>query len=261
MILGSMSVLSSFVSTLNLSQDLLNFNKNYRTNFSDPYTRKWFMEYEIKKAEDISVQNEENNAIIRGEKKKKEKMISEIIPLDKPDEMIFDNPVEGILQIFDGRYLTLNDSQRSEYLKTFMVYIHQLNNSQKDSLLKDFYLSLEKKRFACNNDYQLMVLLYLIGSYLEINIKVGERVIVFENVNAWLELDIYKNKLKVIQNSIIPELELTNEYKKFIPINKKNTIKEITEISLEFNLPIKKIDENNKEIKLKKEELIINLYN
>jgi hypothetical protein len=249
---------AEFIDKYNLNSDLKNFPKLYTINPSSPFNKKWNIEYIITHADTVHEQNENNNAIIRGEKRKKERMLSELIPIKNEDlvsDISFPATGSGIMElllyILDNRYLTLEDYQKKEYLKTFIAYISQINNSQKNQIFKDYF---ENKLKEGLNKYQCFVFLHIMGIYLEVNFKV-ENIVIKGGNKAWISLEFNNNgNIKPLTNSVVDNLDI-DKCKDFYLITKKSTMVDIISICNEFGLPIK-----NGETKLKKEVIIANIY-
>jgi hypothetical protein len=249
---------SNFIDKYELNEDLKNFPELYTLNPSSPYNKKWNIEYVITHADTIYEQNENNNAIIRGEKRKKERILSELIPI-KNEDLVNDisfqlsgiGVMEAVLYILDNRYLSLEDYQKKEYLKTFIVYMNQINNSQKNLLFKTFF---EKKINSEKlNRYQVLILLNILSEYLEVNFKV-DNVLIKKEYNAWMSLEFIEDcKIKAIINSIVSIENIDiSKCKDFILITKKNTMVDIITICNEWSIPIKS--------KPKKDELLKIIY-
>lgn len=250
-----------FIDKFELNPDLKKFPELYTLNPSSPYNKKWNIEYVITHADTVHEQNENNNAIIRGEKRKKEKILLELIPIKNEDlvsDIIF--PLSGIgimevlLYILDNKYLTLEDYQKKEYLKTFIAFLTQINNSQKNILFKSFF---EKKITSTDklNKYQVLILLNILSDYLEVNFKV-DNTLIKKDFKAWVSLefvDLDDSKIKPIINSVVSHDNIDiSKCKDFVLVTKKNTMVEIITICNEWNISFNS--------KPKKEELLKNIY-
>lgn len=249
---------SHFIDKYDLNQELKNFTELYALNPSSPYLKKWNIEYFITHADTVHEQNENNNAIIRGEKRKKEKILSELIPIKNEDlvgDISFNLSGTGIMEVvlytLDNRYLSLEDYQKKEFLKTFIAYLNQINNSQKDKFLKTYFENKVKAEKL--SKYQTLILLLIIGKYLEVNFKVDSTLIKGEN-KAWISLEFLdESKIKPIINSVVcvDNIDISKG-KDFNLITKKNTMVDIVSICTEWGITIKN--------KLKKEELLNKIY-
>jgi hypothetical protein len=245
-----------FIDKFELNQELKKFPELYGLNPSSPYNKKWNIEYTITHEDTVHEQNENNNAIIRGEKRKKERILSELIPVKNEDivnDISFPLSGTGIMEIIlytlDNRYLTLEDYQKKEYLKTFIAYINQINNSQKNIIFKSFY---ENK---INSDkltkYQALILLNILSDYLEVNFKV-DNTLIKKNFKAWISLEfIADTHLKLLINSVVDNIDISG-CKDFTLITKKNTMIEIVTVCNEWNISMKN--------KPKKDELLKIIY-
>lgn len=252
---------AEFIDKYELNPDLKKFPELYTLNPSNPFQKKWNIEYIITHADTIHEQNENNNAIIRGEKRKKERILSEIIPI-KNENLVSDIsfPLSGtkifelILYILDNRYLTIDDFQKESYLKTFIAYINQINNSQKNIILKTFFENKFKSHTL--SKYQTLILLHIISLYLEVNFKV-DNILIKGPYKAWISLEfINDTNIKPITNSPVSLDNLDiNNCKDFILISKKNTMVDIVSVCNDWNIPIK--DGNTK---LKKDDILKNIF-
>lgn len=252
---------AQFIDRYKLNQDLKNFPELYALNPSSPYLKKWNIEYIITHADTVHEQNENNNAIIRGEKRKKERMLSELIPIKNEDlvsDITFALTGTGIMEVvlytLDNRYLTLEDYQKKEYLKTFIAYLNQINNSQKNISLKTYFETKVKSEKL--SKYQALILLLIIGEYLEVNFKV-DSILIKQDFKAWISLEfIEDSKIKPIINSVVPIDNIDiSKGKDFNLITKKNNMIDIVAICTEWGIPIK-----DGSSKLKKDELLKKIY-